>query len=177
MSNNRPEQKRRVGHSFADAFRGIGACVRSERNMRIHLTACAYVLFFASRLSLSRGEMACLLLAIGGVMAAEALNTAVEKLCNFAQRSRNRYIRVIKDVAAGGVLLAAIAALLVGVVILFRPELWSLLWELGSNPWALAALVLSLAVAAWFVFLGPAWLEERWESLRRKRLDRSRGGK
>ena len=41
----------------------------------------------------------------------------------------------------------------------------------------LAALVLSLAVAAWFVFLGPAWLEERWESLRRKRLDRSRGGK
>ena len=43
--------------------------------------------------------------------------------------------------------------------------------------WALAALVLSLAVAAWFVFLGPAWLEERWESLRRKRLDRSRGGK
>ena len=42
---------------------------------------------------------------------------------------------------------------------------------------ALAALVLSLAVAAWFVFLGPAWLEERWESLRRKRLDRSRGGK
>ena len=110
-------------------------------------------------------------------MAAEALNTAVEKLCNFAQRSRNRYIRVIKDVAAGGVLLAAIAALLVGVVILFRPELWSLLWELGSNPWTLAALMLSLAVAAWFVFLGPAWLEERWESLRRKRLDRSRGGK
>ena len=39
--------------------------------MRIHLTACAFVLYFASQLSLSRGEMACLLLAIGMVMAAE----------------------------------------------------------------------------------------------------------
>ena len=53
--------------------------------MRIHLVACAYVLFFASQLSLSRGEMACLLLAIGGVMTAETLNTALEKLCDFAQ--------------------------------------------------------------------------------------------
>ena len=43
--------------SFADAFRGIGACIRSERNMRIHLVMCTYVLFFASRLSLSRGAV------------------------------------------------------------------------------------------------------------------------
>ena len=69
--------------------------------MRIHLVACAYVLFFASQLSLSRGEMACLLLAIGGVMTAETLNTALEKLCDFAQKNLNRYIRVIKDMAVG----------------------------------------------------------------------------
>ena len=94
--------------------------------MRIHLVACAYVLFFASQLSLSRGEMACLLLAIGGVMTAETLNTALEKLCDFAQKNLNRYIRVIKDMAAG------------------------------------------------FVFLGPAWVAERWDALRRRRLDRGR---
>ena len=79
--------------------------------MRIHLTACAFVLYFASQLSLSRGEMACLLLAIGMVMSAELLNTAVEKLCDFNQKSQNRYIRVIKDMAAGAVLLAAVALL------------------------------------------------------------------
>lgn len=138
--------------------------------MRIHLVACAYVLFFASQLSLSRGEMACLLLAIGGVMTAETLNTALEKLCDFAQKNLNRYIRVIKDMAAGAVLLSAIAALLVGVVILFRPELWGIV----SHPAALGLLALSLAVAAGFVFLGPAWVAERWDALRRRRLDRGR---
>ena len=168
MHNPSPQKKRRLWHSFADAFRGIGCCIKSERNMRIHLVACAYVLFFASQLSLSRGEMACLLLAIGGVMTAETLNTALEKLCDFAQKNLNRYIRVIKDMAAGAVLLSAIAALLVGVVILFRPELWALLWGIVSHPAALGLLALSLAV------LGPAWVAERWDALRRRRLDRGR---
>ena len=159
MHNPSPQKKRRLWHSFADAFRGIGCCIKSERNMRIHLVACAYVLFFASQLSLSRGEMACLLLAIGGVMTAETLNTALEKLCDFAQKNLNRYIRVIKDMAAGAVLLSAIAALLWGIV---------------SHPAALGLLALSLAVAAGFVFLGPAWVAERWDALRRRRLDRGR---
>lgn len=174
MHNPSPQKKRRLWHSFADAFRGIGCCIKSERNMRIHLVACAYVLFFASQLSLSRGEMACLLLAIGGVMTAETLNTALEKLCDFAQKNLNRYIRVIKDMAAGAVLLSAIAALLVGIVILFRPELWALLWGIVSHPVALGLLALSLAVAAGFIFLGPAWVAERWDALRRRRLDRGR---
>ena len=168
MNNKFPAGERRMWHSFADAFRGIGACVKSERNMRVHLVMAAYVLFFASQLSLSRGEFACLLLAIGGVMTAETLNTAVEKLCDFNQKNLNRYIRVIKDMAAGAVLLSAIAALLVGVVILFRPELWELLWGIAAHPLALGLLVLSLSAAAGFVFLGPGWVEERLEAFRKK---------
>jgi diacylglycerol kinase (ATP) len=164
VSNQSPRKKRRLWHSFADAFRGIGAGIRTERNMRIHVTACVFVLYFAAQLSLSRGEMACLLLAIGMVMAAELLNTAVEKLCDFNQKNRNRYIRVIKDMAAGGVLVAAVAALLVGVVILFRPELWRLLWDIVTSPIRLGLLCLAVAVAGGFVFLGPAWV---WESLDR----------
>ena len=69
---------------------------------------------------------------------------------------------------------SAIAALLVGVVILFRPELWALLWGIVSHPAALGLLALSLAVAAGFIFLGPAWVAERWDALRRRRLDRGR---
>ena len=101
-------------------------------------------------------------------MTAETLNTAVEKLCDFNQKNLNRYIRVIKDMAAGAVLLSAIAALLVGVVILFRPELWALLWRIVAHPVALGLLLISLVVAAGFVFLGPAWVEERLEKLRKK---------
>ena len=100
--------------------------------MRIHVVVCVYVLFFASQLSLSRGEMAALVLAISGVMTAEALNTALEKFCDFTQKSRNRYIGLVKDLAAGAVLLSAIGALLVGVIVLFRPELWRLVHLLGA---------------------------------------------
>lgn len=136
--------------------------------MRIHLVMCAYVLFFASQLSLSRGELACLLLAIGGVLTTETMNTAVEKLCDFNQKNLNRYIRVIKDMAAGAVLLCAIAALLVGVVIFFRPELWRLLWGIVAHPVKLGLLAVSLLAALGFILLGPLWVEERLERFRRK---------
>lgn len=137
--------------------------------MRIHVVVCVYVLFFASQLSLSRGEMAALVLAISGVMTAEALNTALEKFCDFTQKSRNRYIGLVKDLAAGAVLLSAIGALLVGVIVLFRPELWQLLWDILSNPLRLTVLLVSLGVGVWFIFWGPAWVEELLDRFRRRK--------
>lgn len=152
MSNS---PRRKLLDSFGDAFRGLWNCIRSERNMRIHLTACAYVLFFGFQLGLSRGELACLLVTIGTVMAAEAMNTAVEKLCDFAERKRNPHIRLVKDLAAGAVLAAALFAALVGLVIFARPELLALLQRLCSAPASLALLLLSLCAAFLFVFAGP----------------------
>ena len=164
-------KKRTIARSFADAFRGVGDCIRTERNMRIHLTTCVYVLFFASRIELTRGEMACLLLAIGSVMTAETLNTSVEKLCDFTQKHTNHLIRVIKDMAAGAVLICAVFAALVGIVVLFRPELWEAFWAICTDPVSLALFLLSLAVAAVFVFLGPVKMmeqAERWFGGRRQ---------
>ncbi len=161
MKNDlQPGGKRTLFHSFADAFRGVWDCVKSERNMRIHLTACAYVLFFASRLNLSRGEWACLFLTMGLVTATESMNTAVEKLCDFAQKQLNPRIRVVKDVAAGAVLLSALAAVLVGGAVLFRPELWTAVVEIVSAPWKLGLFLLSAAAALAFVFAGPMRLAE-----------------
>ncbi len=159
---SRPENggRRTVFHSFQDAFRGVWDCVKSERNMRIHLTACAYVLFFASRLGLSRGEWACLFLTIGSVMAAEAMNTAVEKLCDFTQKQLNPRIRVVKDVAAGAVLLSALTAALVGAAVLLRPELWTAVTEIVSTPLGLGLFLLSAVIALVFVFVGPSRLVE-----------------
>lgn len=167
-NNNDPRRtpKRTFFDSFRDAFRGIWDCLKMERNMRVHLVTCVYVLFFASRLKLSRGEMACLILTIGMVMAAEAMNTAVEKLCDFTQKHLNPRIRVVKDVAAGAVLFCALAAALVGVVILFRPELWAVLQDICGAPASLALLLLSVAAALLFILAGPVRLED-W--FRRKR--------
>lgn len=123
--------------------------------MRFHLVSCIYVLFFASSLGLSRGEMACLFLAIGLVMAAEAFNTALEKLCDFAEKRQNRFIRLVKDMAAGAVLVSAIAAALTGVVVLIRPELWKLLFRIAGAPSLFLLFLGSLVLAAVFVFIGP----------------------
>lgn len=162
--NNDPKmnhgRKRTLLDSFRDAFRGVWYCLKSERNMRFHLVACCYVLFFASRLSLTRGEMAALALTIGAVLSAETMNTAIERLCDFAQRQRNPFIRSVKDMAAGAVLLCALAAVIVGLCVLCRPELWQAFTELCSGPVSLGLFLLSLVIAFVFVFVGPQRVED-----------------
>lgn len=114
--------KRRFSRSFRDAFRGIGRCLRAERNMRVHLGAAAAVVLVGACLRVSGAEWACLLLAMGMVTAAEALNTAIERLCDFVEEGQNPQIGMIKDIAAGGVLLAALFAAAVGAVV-FLPRI------------------------------------------------------
>ena len=90
--------------SFHDAARGFFHTVKTERNMRIHLTAAVYVLFFSPFLGVTRSEYGVLLLTIAMVIAAEAFNTAIEMLCDYAQKSYNPLIGKTKDIAAGAVL-------------------------------------------------------------------------
>ncbi len=127
--------------------------------MRFHLTAAFYVLFFSFRMQLTRGERGCLFLAIGLVMGAEALNTAIEKLCDFAQKGRNPLIHKIKDMAAGGVFLCALAAALCGAWILFRPEFCKAVVSLWEEPLTVILLLLSFCIAFLFVFIGPQRLK------------------
>ena len=115
------KSRRTLLDSFRDAFRGIRHCLRAERNMRVHLAATVAVILLAVCLRVSRGELACLLLAIGMVTAAEAMNTAVERLCDFVEEKHNPRIGIIKDMAAGGVLLAAIFAAAMGATIFLPP--------------------------------------------------------
>ena len=118
--------KRRFLDSFRDAFRGVGRCLKTERNMRVHAVVAAAVVALGLCLRVSRGELACLLLAIGMVTAAEAMNTAIERLCDFVEEARDHRIGLIKDIAAGGVLLCALFAAAAGAVV-FLPHLWRLI--------------------------------------------------
>ena len=162
-------KKRTLLDSFREAFRGVWTCLKSERNMRLHLAVCCYVFFFASRLSLTRGEMAALALTVGAVLSAETMNTAIERLCDFAQRQRNPFIRSVKDMAAGAVLLCALAAIIVGLCVLCRPELWQALLDICSGPVSLGLFVLSLIVACVFVFVGPQRIEDFFSRSRQRK--------
>lgn len=86
------------------AGRGVWFCIRHERNFRVHMAVAAYVLLLAPYFSLSRGEWAALLAVVALVLAAEAVNTAVEQVVNLASPRRRTRARVAKDVAAGAVL-------------------------------------------------------------------------
>lgn len=108
--------------SFRDAFNGIGILIRSERNFQIHLLAFILALGAGFYFDISRGEFIIILLVSALVFALEGVNTAIEKLCDEVTEERKESIRKIKDIAAGAVLIAAIFALVVGVLI-FSPYL------------------------------------------------------
>jgi diacylglycerol kinase (ATP) len=111
--------------SFHHALRGIAYVVRTQPNAWIHLAASIAVLAAGWLLHVTRGEWLALFLAIGLVWTAEALNTAVELLADeIALENRPRLGRA-KDVGAGGVLLASIAAACVGLAV-FVPHLLAL---------------------------------------------------
>lgn len=123
--------------------------------MRFHLCAGAAVAALAARLGLGRGELAALALTVGAVLAAEAMNTAVEKLCDVVEPRQDPRIRAVKDIAAGAVVLTALAAVGVGLAVFPLREVWALAAALARQPLRCALLALCLALAAAFVALGP----------------------
>lgn len=111
--------------SFKFAFAGIGRLVRCEHNARIHVAVTAGVLVAGFYFGLAAWEWAAVLLCIGGVLAAEAVNSAVEALADRITTERDEAIRYAKDYASGGVLLMVIAAVIVGLIV-FLPKFYEL---------------------------------------------------
>lgn len=108
--------------SFRYAIEGLSFTIRNEPNMRIHLVAAIAASIMGVMFEISMQDWRWLILAIGLVMAAEALNTAIEQCCNAISHEHHPIIKTAKDVAAGGVLICAISALLIGLTI-FTPYL------------------------------------------------------
>jgi diacylglycerol kinase (ATP) len=104
--------------SFACAIDGVVYLVRSQRNACVHLVASLAVIATGGALRLSLREWCWIMTAMAGVWVAEAMNTAVEVLCDVVCAERHTGIGRVKDVAAGGVLMAAAFAVVIGVCVL-----------------------------------------------------------
>lgn len=139
---------------FVYAGRGFVTALY-ERNFRFHLCAAAFVIFFASGFyELSRAEWAVLMLTIGLVIALEALNTAVEHLANEVTTEKSDNIRRCKDCAAAAVLIAAFAAVGVGIALLGDTERLAAIWTFYMGDiWRLASLAAAVAGAVMLVLL------------------------
>jgi diacylglycerol kinase len=112
--------------SFGHAFRGIASALRSEVHLRFHAFATVVVTGLGFYFDISRTEWALVALAVGTVWTAELMNTAVEALTDLVSPEYHPLAGKAKDVAAGAVLLAALAALVVGALI-FAPQVWALI--------------------------------------------------
>lgn len=110
---------------FVHAWRGLAYLIASQHNVWIHLAAAAGVIGAAIAFEVNRWEWAWLILAIGLVLAAEAMNTAIETLADALSPEYNAGIGRAKDVAAAAVLLLALTAALIGALV-FLPHLLSL---------------------------------------------------
>jgi len=108
--------------SFGHAIRGLLYVNRTQRNWRIHIVVSALVYLVGLWLRLNAMEFALLTLTIGLVLISEVLNTALEAAVDVSTQEFHTLAKVAKDVAAGGVLLASILAVVVGVLV-FLPHL------------------------------------------------------
>ncbi len=112
--------------SFGYAFDGIKYAIQTQKNMHIHIFIGLIVLFTSFLVNCSQLEIAILFTIIGLVISLEIMNTAIEVMINLVSPTNQPLAKISKDLGAASVLIAAIVAVIVGLLILF-PRLFHLL--------------------------------------------------
>ena len=111
-------------HSFRHAFRGIHRVFRTQRNAWIHSVIALIAFLAAFWLGLPARDWAVIILTAALVFTAEFLNTAIEAVVDLASPAQHDLAGAAKDISAAAVLITALAAILVGIIIL-GPPLWN----------------------------------------------------
>ncbi|MFZ5821396.1 MAG: diacylglycerol kinase family protein [Chloroflexota bacterium] len=114
--------------SFRHAFHGWGYVLQTQQNAWIHAVVATAVFAVGLWLGLPARDWAVLVLTIAMVFTAEFVNTAIEAVVDLASPARHPLAKVGKDVGAAAVLIAALAAIGVGLLIL-GPPLWQKLFR------------------------------------------------
>lgn len=118
--------------AFGHAFRGWFHVLKTQHNSWIHSLIAALVVILGLWLGLPPRDWAVLVLTIAMVFTAEFINTAIEAVVDLASPVHHPLAKVGKDVGAAAVLVAALAAVLVGLLIL-GPPLWAKLASLFTG--------------------------------------------
>jgi diacylglycerol kinase (ATP) len=105
---------------FGYAFAGIAVLLKSGLNFKIQLIAFCFVCFAGFYFNITSAEWLMLLGVSALVLSLEALNTSIEKLCDLYSTEENDKIKIIKDIAAGAVLVASLFAGIVGLLIFWK---------------------------------------------------------
>lgn len=117
---------KKAKNAFVFALQGLQYAFMYERNFKIEIVCAVAVCISGYTLNISQIEWLVVIMNIGFVLSAELINTAVEKLCDVTTKDINPTIKIIKDVAAGAVLVAAVVAFICALII-FVPTLLKLI--------------------------------------------------
>ncbi len=111
--------------SFRYAFEGIFRGIKEEQNMKIHIAIMILVIIFGILLKISKIEWIICIALFGLVISMELINTAIENTVDLITKEINEQAKIAKDVAAGAVLVSAIASAIIGLII-FVPKVISI---------------------------------------------------
>lgn len=112
--------------SFSFVFKGMWVLITTEHSIMVQLIVSLLVCCLGWFLNISALEWILQIFAIGLVLVAESLNTAIEKICDFIQPKFDHKIGWIKDVSAAAVGFAAFTSILIGLLI-YLPKLSELM--------------------------------------------------
>ena len=115
----------RLLKSFKYAGKGIAYAWREEQNIKVHFLLAVLAIVLAVYFRISIGEVIALVVVITMVIVAELANTILERIVDIIKPRMHPYAKSIKDMQAGMVLVAAAAALVVGLLI-FAPRVWQI---------------------------------------------------
>ena len=111
--------------SIGCAWQGIKYCFQSEKNFRVELIITTIVFIFSIALRIKVNEWLAILFCCALVLSLEIINTAIERLSNVVSASVHPVIKLVKDTAAGTVLLVSIISLITaGIIFLPKIELF-----------------------------------------------------
>lgn len=115
---------RRLFKSFLYSFKGIYKSWREEQNLQIQSLAALVAVFLGLYFKISLLEWSLLFFSIFLVFITELINSAVERVSDVLKPRINGYVKEIKDIMAGAVMLASLLALIIGLLI-FLPHFFS----------------------------------------------------
>lgn len=118
--------------AFGHAFRGWWYVLRTQQNAWIHGVFATVVVILCWWLGITPTNWAIIILTIAMVFTAEFINTAIEAVVDLAMPVHHPLAKVGKDVGAGAVLVAALAGVVIGLLIL-GPPLWAKLMLLMNG--------------------------------------------
>ena len=152
-------RENRFIESFNAAIEGFIYVLKTQRNMRIHYLASVMIILLGIWLNLGVTELMILCVTITIVLVAEMANTALEHLVDIVKTEFHPLAKIIKDVAAGSVLIASVNAIIIGYILFLAQVPFNVeegLSRIRQSPWHVTfialILVFSMAVIGKVIF-------------------------